>query len=201
MEKNDLRLKLILFFGIVAVLLTADLLVKELVFRTLAGKPAVVFIPGFWSWHYTANDDTGFSLFRTIGVDKLLDKTAKLVVIVSFQLAGVAVAAYFFWSRKNYLNSWVKRLPLALIISGGLGNALDRIIRGFVVDYVLWYFQDPSKFYWPIFNLADTYTVVGVGFLAVFILFTKSGKEEKKPAPTAGADESGEGTTGSGPKA
>jgi signal peptidase II len=143
----------------------------------------VVVIPGFWSFHYTANDDTGFSLLRTIGVDRLLDKTAKLAFIVTFQFIGVGIAAYFFWSPKNYLNSWVKRLPLALIISGGLGNALDRIIRGFVVDYVLWYFKDPSQFYWPIFNLADTYTVVGVAILAVFILFTKSNKAEKKIEP------------------
>ena len=117
MEKNDVRLKLILFFGIIAVLLTADLLVKEYVFQNLAGKPPVVVIPGFWSFHYTANDDTGFSLFRTIGIDKLLDKKAKLVVIVSFQLIGVGIAAYFFWSPKNYLGSWVKSASMVIITS------------------------------------------------------------------------------------
>jgi signal peptidase II len=168
---------LILFLVIVAVLLTADLIVKQVVATTLVGKPDVVVIPGFWSFHYTANYDIGFSLLRFL--DNLLSPLAKLILIVSFQFLGVAVATYFFFSPKEYLGSWLKRLPLALIAAGGLGNAIDRIIRGYVVDYVFWY-NIPLIHTWPIFNLADTYTVVAVIVLIIFLLFTK---EEKKPVP------------------
>jgi signal peptidase II len=166
--------KIVVFLSIVAVLLTADLAVKHIVFTTLAGKPDVVVIPGFWSFHYIGNDDIGFSLLRFL--DPIIPQLAKRIFIIVFQFLGVGVAAWFFFSPKNYLGSWLKRLPLALIAAGGMGNAIDRIIRGFVVDYVLWYVKG---FSWPIFNLADTYTVVGVIVLIVFLLFTK---EEKKPA-------------------
>ena len=174
---NKLKTSLIVFLAIVAVLLAADLIVKQIVATTLVGKPDVVVIPGFWSFHYTANHDIGFSLLRPL--DSFMSPLAKLILIVSFQFLGVAVATYFFFSPKDYFGSWIKRLPLAMIAAGGLGNAIDRIIRGFVVDYVLWY-NIPLINTWPIFNLADTYTVVAVIVLIIFLLFTK---EEKKPEP------------------
>jgi signal peptidase II len=179
MDKK-LLIRLSLFLSIVAVLLTADLAVKEIVFTTLAGQPDVVVIPGFWSFHFIGNPDTGFSLFRTLGVDSLLPHTVKAGAIVFFQFLGVGIAAFIFFSPKNYLGSWLKRLPLAFIAAGGLGNAIDRIIRGFVVDYVLWY---TKGFYWPIFNLADTYTVAGVLCLIALLLFAN--KVKKAPLSTA----------------
>jgi signal peptidase II len=174
---SKLKTRLIVFLAIVVVLLAADLVVKQVVFTTLAGKPDVTVIPGFWTFHYTANDDIGFSILRFL--DRILSPLVKRIVIVAFQFLGVGVATFFFFSPKNYLGTWIKRLPLALIAAGGLGNAIDRIIRGFVVDYVHWF---AKGFSWPIFNLADTYTVVGVLVLAALLLFTK---EEKKPAPVS----------------
>jgi signal peptidase II len=178
MEKKLLR-KLIVFISIVVVLFTADLVIKQIAATTLAGKPDVVFIPGFWSFHYTGNPDAGFSISRIL--DKVLPPVAKLILIVSVQFLGVAVATYFFFSPKDYLGSWIKRLPLAMIAAGGLGNAIDRVIRGFVVDYVHWYLNGVGS--WPIFNLADTYTVVAVVVLIIFLLFSKGDK--KTPAVAA----------------
>ena len=59
-------------------------------------------------------------------------------------------------------------IPLGLIVSGALGNVIDRIIRGYVVDYVMWYYKD---FIWPIFNLADVYTVIGACLLFIVVFF------------------------------
>jgi len=65
-------------------------------------------------------------------------------------------------------------VPLALIISGAMGNVLDRIIRGYVVDFVMWAFKFiPLPLFnpWPIFNLADVYTVSGAILLFIILLF------------------------------
>jgi signal peptidase II len=184
-NNSSLKPMIIAFAAIVAVLLAADLAVKQVAVDALAGRPDVVVIPGFWSFHFIGNPDTGFSFLRALGLDALLPRGLQTGLIAAFQLLGVGAAAWFFFSPKNYLGTWVKRLPLALVAAGGLGNAIDRIIRGFVVDYVYWF---AKGFSWPIFNLADTYTVVGVIVLAAFLFFTKDGKK----TPVAPAARPGE---------
>lgn len=176
MKMTSLTKRIIVFALIVSSFLALDLIVKDVAARTLTED--VVVIPGFWSFHLTYNDDMGFSLLRF--TDSFLDKDAKKVIIISLQMIGVGIAAYFYFSKGKFLTPWSKRLPLALICAGGLGNAIDRIIRGQVVDYVLWYVKD---FSWPVFNLADTYSVIGIGFLAFFILFTERDKKKKAVEP------------------
>lgn len=117
-------------------------------------------------------------------------RTSKWVLIVCLQgLASLAVIIFFFYSY-----NWRYLIPLCLIISGALGNLLDRIIRGYVVDYVMWTFTffpfnilnnifnnlfDP----WPIFNLADVYTVTGAILLFIVIFFFSKDQDiEKKEA-------------------
>ena len=58
------------------------------------------------------------------------------------------------------------RLSLILVLAGALGNIIDRMFRGYVVDFFEFTF-----FEWPVFNVADIYVVAGVILLAVMILF------------------------------
>jgi len=52
----------------------------------------------------------------------------------------------------------------AMVISGALGNVIDRVRFGYVVDFVQWYWRD---FHWPVFNLADSCIVVGATLLVI----------------------------------
>ena len=175
LKQPPLYFKIIILVAIVLVFTGGDLLVKELAARTLRHRPDVTVIPGFWSFHYTENKDIGFSMLRFL--DSFFSRQGKFILIVSLQLAGTFVAIGFFF----HLKRWKYCLPLALIISGGLGNVLDRIIRGYVVDYVKWYI---GSFVWPIFNLADTYTVVGAFTLGVILFFfSKDLNEPEKNLP------------------
>lgn len=92
---------------------------------------------------------------------------------------------YFFigvaWVASVGLLIWLFRLPakarytrwaLGLILSGAIGNVIDRCLQGFVVDYILVHY---GEWYWPAFNLADTAICVGVALL-LWIQFTR--KEE-----------------------
>ena len=170
MHLTEFAKKLIVFVIVVIVFLALDLFIKELAATNL--KEEIVVIPGFWSFQLTYNDDMGFSLLRF--ADSFLDKTSKIMVIVTLQFIGVIIAAYFYFTKTEFLKPWPKKLPLALICAGGLGNAIDRILRGRVVDYILWYVKD---FSWPIFNLADTYTVIGLLTLLILFLFTERKKK------------------------
>ncbi len=99
-------------------------------------------------------------------------RTGKWLMLIFLQGTGTIIVTILFYKTKP-LNQLI---PLALIVSGALGNVLDRIIRGYVVDYILWHYKD--IYYWPTFNLADTYTVCGATLLVIVILFFT--KEEKK---------------------
>lgn len=103
-------------------------------------------------------------------------RTSKWLFLVMLQGFGTIVVITFFF----YSKLWRYILPLGMISSGALGNVLDRIIRGYVVDYVRWDFKIiPLRLFnpWPIFNLADSYTVVGAISLFI-VLFFFPGDEE-----------------------
>jgi signal peptidase II len=70
----------------------------------------------------------------------------------------------------------VTGVGLALIMGGAVGNLWDRLVRGRVVDFLLFYVK---RYQWPVFNLADSAIVVGAGLLVLEILFHKSSSQEE----------------------
>ena len=66
---------------------------------------------------------------------------------------------------------------LALVVGGAVGNLIDRIWLGKVVDFLQWHWQD---WYWPSFNLADSAITLGVVLLLIDGLFAGSQREEQK---------------------
>ncbi len=124
-----------------------------------------------------------FSLFYNAADDKM-----KWMFLVFLQGSGTFAVflIYLFTKRWKYI------VPLALIISGALGNVFDRIIRGYVVDFVMWTFKFiPLPLFnpWPIFNLADVYTVSGAILLFIILLFFS--KDELKDEAVINDDMTG----------
>jgi len=169
-NNNVLFVKIFLVFITVIILVGIDLWIKMIAKQNLENKGDLIFISGFWSFQYTENDDIGFSLLRLLNT--FLSRSHKFILIITLQLTGTIIAIAFYF----ILNKWKHSLPLLLIICGGFGNLIDRIIRGYVVDYVKWRI---GSFVWPIFNIADVYTVVGAFlFGAILIFFTEEIKKE-----------------------
>lgn len=79
----------------------------------------------------------------------------------------IAVGLIWFYvtmpKKKEY---FPLRVSLVLVLSGAVGNIIDRLFRGYVVDFFEFTF-----FEWPVFNVADIYVVVGVILLALMIIF------------------------------
>ena len=137
-------------------LLWADLYTKELARDILQSHPPIPVISGFWNWHYAENRDVGFSLLRYI------PESLRKPLIFTMVVMGVLAICIYGFRRAHR--------PLALIgstlvLSGAIGNLVDRALRGFVTDFIQWYY---GSFFWPVFNLADVYVVVGVFLLLVF---------------------------------
>jgi signal peptidase II len=105
---------------------------------------------GFVQATYARNTGTAFGLFR--------DQGFTLTII---SLVAVAGMIYFF--RGTALKGWPMRLSIGIMLGGAIGNLVDRIRLGFVVDFI-----DIGA--WPIFNLADSFITTGIAILVITTL-------------------------------
>lgn len=87
-------------------------------------------------------------------------------VTVSF----AASVALVFWLRKLRREQWLLALSLSLILGGAVGNLIDRLLLGYVIDFIQLYYRG---FYWPAFNIADSAISVGAVLLIWDGLFGK----------------------------
>jgi signal peptidase II len=106
-------------------------------------------VPGWLAFAYTCNKGAAFGL--------LANETLLALVVI-----GVIVA-YFRFVPAN--RPWL-RLSLGLQLGGALGNLIDRLRQGYVVDFI-------SVKAWPVFNIADACVVVGVFILAYHLLLVQ----------------------------
>jgi signal peptidase II len=80
-----------------------------------------------------------------------------------FAVIAVSVSALIVvWLARLPKEQWLEQLGLACILGGALGNLYDRIVLGYVVDFIEVYYQE---YYWPAFNLADSAITVGAAIL------------------------------------
>jgi len=81
-----------------------------------------------------------------------------------FFVAISFIAAIFltFWLRKLKSEQWALALALSLVIGGAVGNLVDRLWFGYVIDFIQLYYKN---FYWPAFNIADSAITVGAVLL------------------------------------
>jgi signal peptidase II len=140
---------------ITALIITADQISKSLVKSTMTLYDVVPVIPGFFQLNYITNKGMAFGI--------------NLPVSISF-FSGISliITCFLVWilwcERKNNL---LMRISLALILGGAIGNLIDRILFGEVVDFFDFMIGD---FHWYIFNIADSAVTVGI-ILMLFYSF------------------------------
>lgn len=162
---------MILYIVILAVLVGLDQLLKYWTVTHLALGESAPLLPGVMRLTRLHNYGAAWS--------SLSGKTAVLLVVTAAMMIAVAVL----------LVRRIVRHPLGvaaclLILGGGLGNMIDRVVHGYVVDMF-----DLLLFNYPIFNLADCFVVVGAILGAIYYLwfYEKYDKKEKKE-PADGDD-------------
>ncbi|MCC6751204.1 MAG: signal peptidase II [Deltaproteobacteria bacterium] len=147
-----------LLIGILfAVSLALDQGTKQLARARLRAQPAVQVIEGYLDLEYHENPGMAFGLARQIPGARYL-------------LIGVGLAALFFvWRlvRSVERHQRAADVAFALVASGAIGNMVDRIYIGRVVDFVVMHWQ--RKAVWPAYNVADVALVIGVGLLVIVL--------------------------------
>ncbi len=143
-------------------------------------KPPVVILDDYWQHRYVENPGAAWGSFRGIPED--------LRVPFFYVISIGAVVFIFFYYRKLDERQRLLQVALALVLGGAIGNFLDRLIHGYVVDFIDWHWRNDPNLHWPTFNVADIGISVGVSLMILEALFSrkKSGEEsavgERSPA-------------------
>lgn len=119
---------------------------------------------------YTENPGAAFGLFRSFPASA----RGPLFHLVSIG-AVLLITAYFLRLSGARQERWA-RIGLPLVLGGALGNWVDRLARGFVIDFIEAHWRD--VYTWPSFNVADSAIVVGVAFLVIDGFVRKERKPE-----------------------
>lgn len=157
MSKNSARAIHLL---LAATVFALDRWTKLLVAARISMYSHIQVIPGFFRLTHTENTGAAFSLFA--------DSPShwKTAVLIGFSAVAMVIVSALLWKQSRMLTT--TGIALSLILGGAVGNLWDRVARGRVVDFLLFYFK---QYQWPVFNLADSFIVIGASLLVLEILF------------------------------
>jgi signal peptidase II len=150
---------------------------RDLLERGLADPRYPTIIPGFWQNLYTQNRGAAWGFLAHAG--------EQFRVPFFYLISLAAVIFIFAYYRKLSPHQRYLQIALALVLGGALGNALDRVLRGYVIDFIDWHWHDPAwrtpSLHWPTFNVADSGISVGLVLLLLEALFVKKTAKDKVP--------------------
>ena len=140
-----------------------DQVSKLIVINTLSKTKSVEVIKSFFYLTYTNINGAAFSIL-----------TGKRVILIIVTLIVIGILIYYI--RKTKVKENINKIALSLVIGGSIGNLIDRIVRGAVVDFLDFKI---FGYNYPIFNLADTFIVLGV-FLLLISMFRKDKNNDRR---------------------
>lgn len=140
---------------------------------------SIVLVPDYLELRYAENCGAAFGM---------LDEAPRWLRVTVFMGAGlVAIAALLYMFVRGH-GGPLFAAAVPLVASGALGNMVDRIRLGYVVDFI--HFQIPGWFVWPTFNIADATITVGVALLLLDGMRKPVDSQEQPGSERAGATRS-----------
>lgn len=155
--------KRVFSFILIAALLVADQVTKALIAGNIALNSSIEVIPRFLNLVHVRNKGAIFGFFS---------QSANTLVFILLTLASfAALGLVVFYFLKTPPREKFLTLALSLILAGALGNLIDRVMRGSVIDFLDF---SVRGWHWPSFNVADSCITVGALFLVFLFLFKRS---------------------------
>ncbi len=151
------------YFVFIIILMVADQVTKALIARNIVLNSSKEVIPGFFQLVHIRNKGAIFGFFSQSG-----SRYVYLLLTLA-SLAALGLVVYYFF-KASPDERWLK-FSLSLIMAGALGNFIDRISKGYVIDFL-----DVSVKgrHWPSFNVADSCISTGAVLLIFIFLFKRS---------------------------
>ena len=153
--------KFVILFAVVMNLVLADAVTKELAEHLLVSGDSFSVIPGFFDLTLVHNRGCAWGMFQ--------GQVWPLAVF------GILALAVLIWQRRKVFSFFILSEPL--LYAGILGNVIDRLFRGYVIDMLDFHWK--SVYHYPCFNLADVYICVAAGLLILASFLEKKDVGEK----------------------
>jgi signal peptidase II len=150
------------YFVLIGCLVVFDQVSKWVVFRQVKLYSSLVVLPGFFNITHIHNRGAIFGAFSQVG-----NRYVYLILTLASLLALGLVIYYFVITPAAERGV---KISLSLILAGALGNLIDRVFRGYVIDFLDFY---AGKWHWPFFNVADSSITIGAALLLVFFIRRK----------------------------
>jgi signal peptidase II len=160
----------LLFLGVAVAVVLADQVTKRLAEQRLRDTGSIPVVDDILRLTYVENRGAAFGVLQ--------DQTT-FFVLVGILVIGVIAASYRYLPRSGFL----LHLALGLQLGGAIGNLIDRVRQGYVVDFVDFGYRAN---WWPVFNVADSAIVVGVALLALNALSPTPADQQASNAGDAG---------------
>jgi signal peptidase II len=155
-----------LYFLLAAIIVAADQAVKNWSVLNLQGRGSVEFIPGLVNFYYAENTGAAFSILRNMRW-----------FFIGVSIIASIIIVYVILTRK--VKSVWGLIPLGMVLGGAIGNLIDRIFVGYVVDMFEFSFVR-----FAIFNVADIFVTVGGVLFCIYYIITETrviGKSSDAP--------------------
>ena len=133
-----------------SILVLTDQLSKFVVRKTMLLYESIPVIPDFFHLTYVTNDGMAFGINFPFGI----------YIFSTISIIFTIFLFWYLWSIKD--QGIIIRTGIGLIIAGAIGNLIDRVFLGEVVDFLDFMI---GNYHWYVFNLADSYVTVGMGFI------------------------------------
>lgn len=146
----------------IVLIIAFDQLTKYSASAKLKGEAPVSFIPNFVQFRYTENTGMAFSMFSG---------ARWIFVILTF---GVCLAALWYMYSGKCKDLWIY-WSVGVVVSGGIGNLIDRVLHGFVVDFI-----EPVFVNFAVFNIADCAVTCGAAVLVCYLIADTFNKDKRE---------------------
>ena len=140
------------YFLIFLALVFSDQFTKQIFMTSFELGQSMVINP-YLSWTYLHNTGAAFSILSDGGI------------IGKYFLLGVSILVslwIIWWTQKTSTMYKQKLFGQFFLLSGAVGNLIDRALHGYVIDFIDLH---ANSFYWPVFNLADSFIFIGVALI------------------------------------
>ena len=151
------------WYALAGLVIVLDQLSKWLVLENI-GFGETIYVAPFWNWVLTFNPGAAFSL--------LADQPGWQRWF--FTVLALGISGWIAVMLRQHPQQKLLSLALAMVMGGALGNVIDRVRFGAVVDFVQWHV---AGYYWPAFNVADSAIMLGAVLLIIEQLSANHKKE------------------------
>ena len=159
MEDKTKYIKLAFITGIIVIL---DLISKTIILSKMPLYHSIPVIPGVFSITHIQNAGGAFGL--------LANQSPSLRYIFFIVVSSLAICLIFFFYKNTPKTHALLAAGFAMIFGGAIGNLIDRLRFGKVVDFLDFYL---GNYHWPAFNIADSAITIGIGIFIYHIVFNK----------------------------